>query len=270
MFVSNTAGIYATLGYNFSDPNGDISNLSADTLSHMNSMPAMINSWQASDITNNSVNGYFKNPVANDVQTIWNTANSIISLTADNETLNSTIYVTATALAVTSNAFMIHTNRISNVDSLTNTTNAVDTTAPYYTTAIAYGVNALYITNQSDGIINNSPILGSFTSILIGPQISANANTISPYVTLISNSIDSLSNTSNLSAGQITQINNDLSNTNSLLSGRRTADFTFYSNLKTFVNNYNTVRGINNMGETEKYLANNFIGTDKLKTRINS
>jgi hypothetical protein len=269
MFVSNTAGVYTALGYNFSDPNGDISNLSADTLSHMNSMPAIINSWQAADITNNSVTGYFKNPVANDVQTIWDTANSIITLTQNNETLNTTIYVTATALAVTSNAFMIHTNRISNVEPFTGA-DGVDTSAPFYTTAIAYGINALYITNQTDGIINNSPILGSFTSILVGPQISANANTISPYVTLISHSIDSLSNTSNLTAGQITQINNDLSNTNSLLSSRRTADFTYYSNLKTFINNYNIVKGIGNMGETEKYLANNFIGTDKLKTRINS
>lgn len=266
MFVSNTAGVYATLGYNFSDPNGDVIDLSANTQSHMNSMPALINSWQAADITNNSVNGYYQNPVANSVQNIWNTANSIISLTANTSNLNTSIYITATALAVTSNSFMIHTNRISNVEPFTGQ----DVIVPFYTTAVALGRTALYITNQTDGIINNSPMLGSFTSILVGPQISSNANTINAYVSLISASIDPIANTSNLTNAQIIQINSDLSTANTLMSDRRSADFTYFTNLQTFVNNYNAVKAIGNMGETEKYLANNFIGTEKLNSRINS
>jgi hypothetical protein len=57
--VNNATGVYATLGYNFSDPNGDILNLSANTVAHLNSVPAFIESWQAQDIANASVNGYW-------------------------------------------------------------------------------------------------------------------------------------------------------------------------------------------------------------------
>jgi len=51
---------------------------------------------------------------------------------------------------------------------------------------------------------------------------------------------------------------------------RQTADVTYYGNLRTFVENYNTVKKFQNMGETETYLVNNFVGTDKIKERINS
>jgi nitrogen fixation/metabolism regulation signal transduction histidine kinase len=271
--VNNATGVYTTLGYNFSDPNGYVQNLSTDTQTHLNAMPAFIQAWQAQDIANNTVNGYFQNPVANVVQSIWNTANSIISLTALTPELNTSIYVTAASLYVTSNNFMNHTNRLSNI----TTYNGQDITNPYYDTAMSAGRSVLYITNQTDAVINTSPILGSFTSILIGPQISANANTISPYVTTINTSItittDGGGNTtysSNLTNTQITSINNGLSNVNNYLSSRQSSDVTFYNNLQSLLNNYNTLKQFSNMGDTQLYLLNNFIGTPKLVSRINS
>ena len=42
------------------------------------------------------------------------------------------------------------------------------------------------------------------------------------------------------------------------------------TNTKIFVNELGTVRQFTSMGETEKLLANNYIGTDKLLSRINS
>ena len=62
--VNNATGVYATLGYNFNDPNSDVINLSANTVAHLNSMPAFIETWQAQDIANNTVGGYYQNPVA--------------------------------------------------------------------------------------------------------------------------------------------------------------------------------------------------------------
>jgi hypothetical protein len=236
-------------------------------------MPAFIQTWQAQDIANNSANGYFQNPVVSYVQSIWNTANSIISITSLVEQLNSSIYVTATSLKATSNNFMNHTNRLSNITPY----NGQDTVNPYYDTALSTGRSVLYITNQTDAIINTSPILGSFSSILIGPQISANANTISPYVATINTSIfittDPGGNTiysSNLTNTQITNINSGLANVNTYLSGRQSADVTFYGNLQTLLNNYNTLKQFSNMGDTQSYLLNNFIGTPKLVSRINS
>jgi len=275
--VNNATGLYTILGYNFDDPNGYVQVMSADTQSHMNSMPAFITEWQATDIKNDYVGGYYYNSVANVTQSVWNTANSIISLTANTTFTNAPnvpVYATAVTLSSTSNTFMIHTNRLSNIEPFTGLVED----QPYYLTALNYGRMALYVTNQTDGIINTSPIMGSFTSLLVTPQISANANTINTYISLISNSISPntdpealiTSNTSNLTLTQVNQIYSDLANTNNLMAGRRNADVTYYNNLRNFVNNYNTTKTISNMSETEKYLATNFIGTAKLITRINS
>jgi len=274
--VNNATGVYSVLNYNFDDPNGYVQVMDANTQSHMNSMPAFITEWQATDIKNNDVGGYYYNSVANVTQSIWNTANSIITLVANvsNLNTNSSIYVAATTLASTSNTFIIHTNRLSNVDPFVGQ----DTDQPFYLNALNFGRMAMYITNQTDGISNTSPIMGSFTSLLVTPQISANANTINAYVSLIASSISSntdpetllTSNTSNLSNSQITQIYSGLANTNNFMAGRRNADVTYYTNLRNFVNNYNTTKTISNLSETERYLATNFIGTEKLITRINS
>jgi len=274
--VNNATGVYSVLNYNFDDPNGYVQVMDANTQSHMNSMPAFITEWQATDIKNNDVGGYYYNSVANVTQRIWNTANSIITLVANvsNLNTNSSIYVAATTLASTSNTFIIHTNRLSNVDPFVGQ----DTDQPFYLNALNFGRMAMYITNQTDGISNTSPIMGSFTSLLVTPQISANANTINAYISLIASSISSntdpetliTSNTSNLSNSQIAQIYSGLANTNNLMAGRRNADVTYYTNLKNFVNNYNTTKTISNLSETERYLATNFIGTEKLITRINS
>ena len=180
--VNNATGVYAVLNYNFDDPNGYVQVMDANTQSHMNSMPAFITEWQATDIKNNDVGGYYYNSVANVTQSIWNTSNSIITLVANvsNLNTNSSIYIAATTLASTSNTFLIHTNRLSNVDPFVGQ----DTDAPFYLNALNFGRMAMYITNQTDGIINTSPIMGSFTSLLVTPQISANANTINAYVLL--------------------------------------------------------------------------------------
>jgi hypothetical protein len=74
----------------------------------------------------------------------------------------------------------------------------------------------------------------------------------------------------NLTPAQDTQINNDLSNLNTLLSTRQSSDVTFFQNLEALVNNYNTTKQLTNLGDTETYLLNNFVGTPKLISRINS
>ena len=270
--VNNATGVYTTLGFNFNDPNGDIQVLSANTQAHLNTMPAFITSWQAQDIASNSVGGYFQNPVATPVNNIITISNQIYILANSiagnaNSTFSGTanlapLIPAAQTLNITASSFLAHTNRLSGVTPFTGT----DQTNPYYTNATNFGKTALYITNQTDGIINNSPILGSFTSILVGPQISANSNTITlDYSTLAAGVTgNTLSNT------QVSQIVSDLTNTNSFLSTRQNGDITYFGNLQTFVNNYNTVKQFSNMGETQTYLINNFIGTPSLVAKLNS
>jgi hypothetical protein len=174
------------------------------------------------------------------------------------------IAASANALTLTASNFLVHTNKISGVTPITGQGDT--TTNPYYQTAVSYGKQAIMITNQTDGIINNSPILGCMTSILVGPQISAGADTISADLIVLNIAIAA----NNLTLIQETQINNDLTNLNTLLSTRQSNDVTFFQNLEGFVNSYNATQQFSNMGDTETYLCNNLIGTPKLISRINS
>jgi hypothetical protein len=272
--VNNATGVYATLDYNFDDPNGYVMNLSANSVAHLNAMPSFIQSWQAQDIANNDVGGYFKNPTSANVniiitlsQAIYDVANSA-NLTA--------ITTAASTLHTDSNSFLAHTNRLSGVTPFTG-----DDTVPYYTSAMNLGKTALYITNQTDSISNTSPIMGSFTSILVDPQIGEYGNTLVSYPDLINNSLNSETTTdeggntiviitSNLASSTLEQIASDLANTDTFLTTRQNGDVTYFTNLKTFVNNYNQVKQFSNLGETQSYLLNNFIGSNKLISRINS
>ena len=264
--VNNATGVYATLGYNFNDPNGDIQPLSTDAKDHLTAMPAFINSWQAQDIANNTVSGYFQNPMDSYLNTIITVSGDLI-IAANTANTNGysnalSIMTSANSLLTQAQSYLDHTNRISGVTAFSGQ----DLTNPYYDTAMGLGKTALYITNQTDGITNTSPILGSFTSLFVGPQIYSYANTLSADLIILTNAVSA----NTLSDAQITQINTDITNTNSLLTARQTADVTYYANLRTFVNNYNSVKQFSNMGDTQTYLLNNFIGTPKLISRINS
>ena len=264
--VNNATGVYATLGYNFSDPNKDILNLSANTVAHLNSMPAFIDTWQAQDIANNAVGGYYQNPVASNTSSIITISQTMITVAntgASQNIANCDLIITAANnLYNNTNSFLAHTNRISGVTPFVGQ----DVDNPYYDTAMGLGKTALYITNQTDSITNTSPILGSFTSILIGPQVGSANVTLANNLITLTNGVTA----NNLTEAQISQILSDISNTNTLLINRQNADVTYYTNLRSFVDKYNSVKKFSNMGETETYLVNNFVGTDKIKERINS
>lgn len=264
--VNNATGVYATLGYNFNDPNGDILSLSANTVAHLNSMPAFIETWQAQDIANNTVGGYYQNPVASNTSSIITISQTMITVAntgASQNIANCGLIITAAnTLANVATSFLAHTNRISGVTPFVGQ----EVENPYYDTAMGLGKTALYITNQTDNITNTSPILGSFTSILIGPQVSSANTVLANDLIILNNGVTA----NNLTEAQISQILSDIANTNTLLNTRQTADVTYYTNLRTFVDNYNSVKKFTNMGETETYLVNNFVGTDKIKERINT
>lgn len=263
--VNNATGVYATLGYNFDDPNAAVQVLSANTQAHMNSMPAFIDAWQAKDIANYDVGGYFQNPVASNTNIIITTAQNLIIAANTANTANiansDTIGINANALYLMAQSFLSHTDRLSGVTPFVGQ----DLVNPYYDTAMGLGKTALYITNQTDAITNTSPIMGSFTSILINPQVVTYADTLQNDLIVLNNGITA----NNLTQDQITQINTDITNTTTYLSTRINADITYYANLRAFVDNYNQVKQFSNMGESQTYLINNFIGTPKLLTRLN-
>ena len=272
--VANAAGVFHSFGYSFDDPNGHIQELSQDTIEHLDAMPPFITDWQAQDIANKDFDGYYQNPMQSITMLIYQNANAISELAnTGNGVLNLvTVRNSATQLRSNAQEFLSHTSRLSGLTPYVGT----DDINPYLDMAMSFGRTAMYITQQTDGITNNAPIMGSFTSLMIEPQLIANNNTLLTYKNQIQGSInvsfdivlqENVHN-SNLTNQQITTINTHINNLNNYMQTRRIADINFYNNVKYFIEGYNKTKKLNNMGETEKYLIMNLIGTEKAKTRI--
>lgn len=283
--LANVASVFHTFAYNFDDPNGLVKDLPATTVDHLDKMPPLITKWQADDIAANTVGDYYDNPAETATMLTMTTAMNIVYVTTDVTNLVS-LRNKAIELANTANNFLAHTHRLSGIDKYDGTD---DGTNPYLDLAMGLGKTALYITNQTDGIINNAPIMGSFTSLLISPQIIANTDIIVTYNSTLQNSI--VANTvttqvddgnggyttqttttyeSNLSSQIITTMSNKIDGLRTMMEYRRESDRVFYVNMKNFINKYNEVKKFNKMGNTESDMVQNLIGSQKLLDRLNS
>ena len=269
--------IFSRLGYD--SANTITMSLSNTAIATMNTMPPLLNSWQTADLANSSTSGYFTNPVANVTQGIWNTANSIIAVTGVTSVSNMTTLVTATNnVRAASNNFLLHTDRISGITQPNEST----ATLPHYFSAMSASKILMYITFQSDGIQNNAPMMGNFTSLTVANTLSTQNTTIQTYRGLVANSIvvtagtdpdtgaPTYSYTTNLTPTQVSTMVNGLQPIADLMNSRRTSDVTFYNNSRAVIDDYNKVDQFSTIGQTESYLFNNYIGSDKLKSRINS
>lgn len=268
------SGLFHSFNYNFDDPNGYIKELSQDTKDHLASMPPFITPWQAEDIANQDFDGYYQNPMQSVVMLIWENANAIYqAANTGNGVINmANVKTSAAELISNTQSFLFHTNRLSGL----TTWDGTDLINPYMEQAMSAGRTAMYITNQTDGVTNNAPILGSFTSLLIEPQLIANNDILTIYTSNVVNSISETFDiilqqnvhTSNLTGTQISTIDTHIKNMKNYMRYRQISDVDYYNNVKYFIDGYNKTKKLNNLGETEKYLIANFIGTNKAKTRI--
>jgi len=146
--------------------------------------PSPLYTWQAFDLSGSSVGNYFQNPhtanlaimtvLANSIMVYANTANANVSFSDTvSQNVANLLYESANTLYNEISNFYLHTNRISGVTESTN-----KLTTPDYSTAMSVGRQVLSITNQVDGIQNNAPILGNFTSLAIGQDIANNIITL--------------------------------------------------------------------------------------------
>lgn len=264
--VANSSGVFHTFGYNFDDPNGHIQELSADTQEHLDRMPPFITEWQAQDIANDDLDGYYENPMQGVTMSIIQNSDAIY-ISCNNVSSLTSMKSAANGLKSNAYLFLSHTNKQSGVTEFDGS----DSLTPYLNQAIGAGRTALYITNQTDGITDNSPIMGNFTSLLIQPQMAANNDILTTYKEQVQNSITVVNpstSTTNLTNTQITTITNHINKVNDFMNQRRNADIDFYHNLRYFIDAYNKTKKLNNVGETERYMINNLIGTNKAKSRI--
>lgn len=267
--------IFARLG--FESANTVSSNLDTTVVTTMGRVPQLLNTWQTTDTGNSDTTGYFVNPCRVVTQSIWDTANSIVAITGLSSISNAaSIYTSSQNIQAAANNFMLHTDRISGITQ----PNASTATLPHYNGIIGLSKVVMQITFQSDGVQNNAPMMGNFTSLTARDNLNTDNTIISSYPTVVSTSMYSqiggtmedpiTTYTTSLSPSQITSITNDLQSVADLMNARRISDVNFYNNCQSIVSDYNTLKQFSSPGQTESYLFQNYIGSPKLLSRLNS
>ena len=268
-------GVFNRLGYNFDSTKfGSGDAFTAGQAYLLNSV-SPLKAWQADDLINAAATGYFQNPhtanlvilttLASAFLPLSNTAN--VTFTFASSSANS-CYLAANNVLIEIPSFTDHTNRISGVSATTN-----GNLLPDYQIAMSVGRQVLSITNQIDGVQNNAPLLGNFTSLAIGSDIAntiilltKDLATLNSSITLVGSSL-----VSSITSSSMNTIVSDVQSAYTLLNGRRTSDVNFYLNSLSLVNDYNKVSQFTRVGVNSNYLINTLnIGTDKLKTNLQS
>ena len=244
------------------------------TTNHMASLKVTSND-EYSDVLNNRVDGYYVNPVGNSCNTITSICNSIRIINGVPNSIN----IAANNLIQPTYNFFRHTQRLSGIEPI----GAEDAVGkPTLDFAINTGRQLSYILYQTEGIDDNSVILGSFSSIYTKPNVTDYITTISTYPTIIQNSIvttyypdpeggpGSTTYTSNLTSGQITQITTTLDSIGTFMNDKRISDENFFTKSQEIVNKFNNASSITSRGSAHRQLVNDVIGTDLGKSRVNA
>lgn len=298
------ATLFDRTGFNFTDTTGLITPLPNTAINQLNSAPSLLPSqWMIDDLANDDTDGYHVNPVANSCNIIWNSANTLITITKDlqgsgnltalwttiNTDLKSIAGYNVTTGSIESppivethytgsmEEYLAHTYRISGVVPVSANVNAAD--KPYLEQAMQVGRALMYLIYQTDGREDNAPLMGSFTSILVANTVNDYANIIVTYANTINASVtesiggtppDNLITirTSNLTYDTVNTIASVANNLSTLLHDRRVHDETFYTNANQLVNDAKSIRRYANLGASENGLIQNLVGSDKLKSRL--
>lgn len=275
------ATLFQNLGYNYSDPNGAITEFSANTVEHMDSMPVLIQDWQTEDIATSNTGGYLQNPLGPVSTSIAVSANLIMNVVSTISTYtnigvaNVMVHIANSSnnLIIAATNFKDHTDRVSGAISLAdafaaNTSDAaISATKPFRDTIKGTSKILTYIIYQTDGISNTAILNGAQTSLFTGPEMNVYATSIQTYPNTINSSISA--GTSNLTLTQANTINNTINEAITFVDTRRTHDETFFTNMKTMLSDYNKTNQFTNMGGSEAQVVNDYTGTQKLLTRIN-
>ena len=144
-----------------------------------------------------------------------------------------------------------------------------DMTTPHYKTSVGIGKMLSYVTNQSDGVQNNSVMMGSFTSLMIANTLT-NLNTTANNLSItLARTMDGLGN-SNASLTLVQSVSDAANAIYNTMTTYRQQDINFYTNSQAVMNDVQSTGDLTRLGQTETNLINNYIGTPKAISRINS
>lgn len=250
--------------------------LSEATQKTMNTVPRLLSDWQYNDLANADTGGYYENKLVPYINNLISINNQISGNTSYNPDLTS-IYNATQTLAEALPLFKAHTDRLSGVTAVTSAT----VNLPHYDSAIGLGKMLTQLVYQSDGVANNAVMIGSLGSLFQGDILDGYYKNLQPYPALIklnewvettTNPETSETTTvyrSNLTPSQITTIVFDINTAKERMNTCISSDVTFFQNARAVSNDFHAVRAFSNTGQTENDLLNNYVGSDKLLSRIN-
>ncbi len=280
--------VFGRLTYNFDDTKyGDAFYLTTETKNYLNTSPLEIKTWQKNDLANGNIQNtnYFKNPVINVTNTIISTVNTFNVVFANVVSFDSAptlnlvfAYQTIGTLELELAKYKTHTSNVAGVNDSTQTVTGDGASIidyPDYKKSVGLGQQLLQLVNVTDGVQNASPLLGSMTSLFIGDELASNLTIITSDLQALNATIrqvvvvgggDPPSNTfyySNITAANANTIMSHFATANTMLRVRREHDWDFYRNGVSIVNDYFKVDSLGRLGNTQSYLVNNLIGTDR-------
>ena len=267
--------IFDSLGLNFNTSKfGDALDPLGNIQDNNRVMPAPIRKWQYDAIVNNEVSEtlYLKNPIANVINSISVTANSLYVTVNTYNGLSPVsvlpeIRAVSANLVNTCNSFFRHTQRLSGLEVTTNLAK------PDLSTAQGYGKQAIDILSKFEDVGNNSPILGSMTSLFVEDDLLTYYSGIQNFAVELSNSITFVSGlpgyyASSLQASRIAEIASYIESANTFMNTREQHDINFYGNIRKLSNNYISMLKYSGFTDLGAHLVENYIGTDKLKEKL--
>lgn len=277
------ANVFNRLSFSFDTSKfGEAIYLSQDTKNFLNTQPISLETWQKDDLANGTIiaTNYYKNPVLNvcnelqsSTQNLYNLMLTIVSY----DTANGTgLQSSASTLLSEIPLFKQHTSNVAGVTKAESTVPEDGSPVieyPDYDTAVQVGQNLLMLLNNTDGIDDSTPLLGSMTSLFMGDDIAANTVIITGDYPILSSTLylDANSNiASNITVTAADSIISHLQTASGMLSTRRLHDWNFFQQGLTLLEDSNKIDNLENVGNTQLYLINNLIGTDSYKQKLSS
>lgn len=273
--------VFNRLGFNFDTTRfGSAHTLSdgaANTVNLIANTTPTIPDWQKSDLANGAIvrSDYFQNPTTTYVNSMLSSAISISS---------NAFIINAFSLSASANSLIIELNRfVSHTDNISGLTVVSSPDFPSYDTAAGVGQMSLMNLNKTGEAQSNTDVLlGSFTSLFIQDDLTANTNQLLSYSIQLKNSISAntieggeggpsvTTYSSNLANSIISSMSSYCNTTSSILNTRRNHDWTFYQNSFQVMKDNAFLQQFNNLGGTQKYLIKNVVGTTSLVDKLTS
>jgi len=259
--------VFDRLGYNFDSTNFEGSeSLSTAALNSLEMRKRMMATWQYDQVARGDTarTNYFRNPTSNLYISLRSTANNLSRL-ASNLSL-SNVAISANSFVIELDKFKSHTDNISGV--LTMSGRDIDYDIPQYDSAMAIAEQTVTLLYSADNVANSVGALGSFTSLFINKQLSANDTILAANLVSLNNSVVysglPLTASSNLGGVAIESINSYIAIANTMIATRRNHDWNFFAKAQQISADMGIVSQFNSMGNMRSSLIYYKIGTDAL------